>query len=136
MKSIDAYLFFENQCREAMTFYQSCFGGELFLQTVGESPVAGNLPVHMHHFIMHASLKTGDITLMASDNCMGTPIVKGSTVSLSISCNTVDELHNLFAKLAEGGSIFNEPKLEFWGDTFASLTDKYGFSWMLLHNDR
>jgi PhnB protein len=34
MKRIDAYLFFENNCRKAMTFYQDCLGGELFFNWI------------------------------------------------------------------------------------------------------
>ena len=41
MAQLNAYLRFNGKCREAMTFYQACLGGELTIQTVGESPMAG-----------------------------------------------------------------------------------------------
>jgi uncharacterized glyoxalase superfamily protein PhnB len=34
MAKINAYLTFNGNCREAMTFYQSCFDGDLTLETV------------------------------------------------------------------------------------------------------
>ena len=47
MVQLNPYLRFNGNCREAMTFYQSCLGGELTIQTVGESPVAGQMPPSM-----------------------------------------------------------------------------------------
>ena len=45
--SIHSYLTFSGNCREAMTFYQECFGGTLTFQTVGDSPMSGKLPKKM-----------------------------------------------------------------------------------------
>jgi PhnB protein len=33
MKSVNAYIHFEGNCRAAMSFYQKCLGGELQLAT-------------------------------------------------------------------------------------------------------
>lgn len=41
MTQINAHLIFSGNYREAMNFYKSCLGGELTLQTIGESPLAG-----------------------------------------------------------------------------------------------
>ena len=134
MKRIDAYLFFDkNNCREAFTFYQECLGGDLFFMPVSESPAAEQFPPNMADFILHACLKKGDIMLMASDNCVGQPIVTGKNICLSLSCDSEEEVHALYAKLSAGGQASNPPKLEFWGDVFGSLTDKYGFEWMIAY---
>jgi PhnB protein len=37
MKEATPYLIFNGNCREAMTFYQSCLGGELNVMTFGEA---------------------------------------------------------------------------------------------------
>jgi PhnB protein len=132
MKRIDAYLFFDNKCREAMTFYQECLGGELFIQTVAESPMAEQFP-DMGSTVMHASLTHGDLTLMASDS-MGYPIKEGSAVTLSLGCSSEEELHSVYAKLSAGGTQTSLPKLESWGDVFGMLTDKYGINWMTVYN--
>ncbi len=44
MSTINSYLRFNGNCSEAMTFYKDCLGGELTMQKVGESPMAGNMP--------------------------------------------------------------------------------------------
>jgi len=131
MKRIDAYLFFEDNCREVMTYYQECLGGELNLMTVGESPVAAQLPPAMKDKVLHACLSHDGVVLMASDNCMGGPLVQSKNFSLSLVCSNEEEVHTLYNKLAEGGEIVTAPKVEFWGDVFGMLVDKYGTSWML-----
>lgn len=134
MKRIDAYLFFdENNCRDAFNFYHECLGGDLFFMTVGESPVADKMPPHMAGLVLHACLSIGDIKLMASDNCMGQPILQGKNVGLSLACNSEQEVHDVYAKLSAGGIATNAPKLEFWGDVFGTLTDKFGFEWMITY---
>ena len=45
MAQLNPYLNFNNNCREAMSFYKDCLGGELVLQTVGEMPaMAAQMP--------------------------------------------------------------------------------------------
>lgn len=134
MKRIDAYLFFDNNCREVMTFYQECLGGELNLMTIAQSPIAAQMPEHMADLIMHACLNNGDVILMASDNCMGQPIPRGKNVTLSLNCSSEEEVHALYAKLSAGGQANNPPKLEFWGDVFGMLTDKYDQDWMVTYS--
>ena len=41
---IHSYLTFNGNCREAMSFYQDCLGGDLVLQTIGDSPLSKKMP--------------------------------------------------------------------------------------------
>lgn len=131
MKRIDAYLFFEKECREAMTFYQQCLGGELSLMPLGESANADQLPADKKDLIMHSSLTNGSVTLLAADNCMGRPLENGKRMALTLHCSSDEELHNLYNKLSDGGNATHTPRVEFWGDTFGMLTDKFDIDWML-----
>ena len=56
MTQINAYLTFSGNCREAMNFYKSCLGGELTLQTIGESPLGDKMPPQMKDSILHSTL--------------------------------------------------------------------------------
>ena len=47
MTQINSYLTFSGNCREAMTFYRECLGGELYFQTIGESPLSEKMPEQM-----------------------------------------------------------------------------------------
>lgn len=131
MASINPYLTFAGQCREAMTFYQSCFGGELFFQTVAESPVAAQLPEEMRDLIMHSSLTSGHITIMGSDMTPKGGVYTGNHLSLLIDCGSKEEITAFFQKLSEGGEVRHQIEPTFWGALFGDLKDKYGIQWML-----
>ena len=60
---------FNGDCREAMEFYKSCFGGELKIMTHGESPMAAQAPAELRDKVMHSFLKSGKIEFMGAD-CM------------------------------------------------------------------
>ena len=67
MAQIQAYVFFKSNCREAMTFYKQCLGGELLMQTVGESPMAEHMPAEMHNDVLHSQLVADGFVLQGSD---------------------------------------------------------------------
>jgi PhnB protein len=131
MTQIYAYLTFGGNCREAMTFYKECLGGELYFQTVGESPLSDKMPKSMKDCILHATLTKGALVLQASDMTPQTGLVKGNTVSLSLNCNSEEEIKNFYKKLSAGGSAGHVLEDTFWGAIFGDLTDKFGNHWLL-----
>lgn len=130
MAQLNPYLNFDNNCREAMNFYKDCFGGELFLQTVGESPeMAAQMPPHLKDSVLHSTLTSAGITIMASD-LNREKRVEGNTVHLCVNCDTEDEINTFFSKLSAGGVVI-QPIAEMpWGAKYGELTDKYGKHWM------
>ncbi len=130
MTQINAYLGFDGKCREAMTFYQECLGGELTLQTMAESPLADQMPAEDGQNILHSTLTQGDLVLMATDMGRGERI-NGNTVSLALNCSSEEEINRFFSNLSVGGQISCPLSEQFWGGTFGSFTDKYGMNWML-----
>jgi PhnB protein len=130
MATLNPYLKFNDvKCREAMNFYQSILGGELTFQTVGESPMAGEMPGEEAR-IMHAELKAPGVLIYGSDMMRDKAIV-GDNVGLSLNYDDVEEQKNHFAKLSEGGEVFMPLEKAFWGSMFGVVTDKYGIEWML-----
>jgi PhnB protein len=68
MTQLIAYLHFSGQCREALTFYQQCLGGELNMQKVAESPMGAQMPSEAGANILHGTLtKDGAVIVMGSD---------------------------------------------------------------------
>ena len=129
MTHINAYLNFNGQAREAMTFYHECLGGELVLQKISESPMAARMPSEMGVKILHSTLTKNSLVLMASD-MMGNSVVKGNSISLCVNCSSDEEINSFFSNLSKGGNV-NEPLHQsFWGATFGSLTDKFGITWI------
>lgn len=124
--ALDPYIFFHGNCQEAMEFYKSVFGGELIIQTYADVKMG---TIDQKGWVMHAVLSGGCVKIMASDTEKASP--KAAKISLSLGDADEETLRPIFNKLAEGGSVFSELKKEFWGDTFGSLTDKYGVEWMV-----
>jgi PhnB protein len=61
------FLLFDGNCAEAMTFHHSCFGGELTLTKLGDSPMKDQLPVEKHVRIINAVLRSGELEISATD---------------------------------------------------------------------
>lgn len=128
---IHSYLTFDGNCSEAMAFYKACLGGELSLQTVGESPLSQKMPSKMKDCILHATLTKGALVLMGSDMVPPSGLLKGNAVSLSLSCNSEEDIYTCYQKLAAGGTADHPIEVSFWGALFGDLTDKYGNHWLL-----
>ena len=125
---LEVYLFFPGNCKEAMDFYKGVFGGEVFVQTFDEVP--GEKPANSAGKVMHASLTSDDVHIMASDSTEHDHF-EISAVSLSLSGTDEAKLRGFFDKLAEGGKVTMPIEKQSWGALFGSLTDKYGFDWMV-----
>ncbi len=131
MTQIHSYITFQGNCREAMTFYRDCIGGDLDLQTVSGSAIEAQCPPEMKDQILHAILTKGVLTLMGSDMIGPEGYHKGNNMALSLTCSSEEEINDFFAKLSDGGSIHHELNTAFWGATFGVLNDRFGNRWML-----
>jgi PhnB protein len=128
VKAIQAYLNFDGDTREAMSFYKECLGGTLTLQTFGE--IDPNTPADSKDRVMHARLEKDSAVLMASDTMKGNPFYKGNNLWLNNDCSSVEELDRVFVALSQGGTVLMPPANQFWGARFAMLIDKFGVNWM------
>lgn len=131
MTNINSYLIFNGNCREAMTFYKECLGGELNFQTIGESPLADKMPSQMKEFILHSTLTGKDFVIIGSDMTPETGLVKGNAVSLMLNCTSETAIRMAFDKLSDGGTVKHQLEDTFWGALFGDLKDKFGNNWIL-----
>jgi len=131
---INSYLTFNGNCKEAMTFYKECLGGELTFQTVGESPLSDKMPKKMKNCILHSTLTKDALVLMGSDMVSENGLVKGNSVSLSLNCSSEEEIRNCFTNLSTGGTANHPLEDSFWRALFGDLTDKFGNHWILNFN--
>ncbi len=122
--------FNDSKGQEAMNFYKDCFGGELEVMKVKDSPMAKDIPADKQENIMHSMLKSDKATFIGMD-MMRDKAVIGDNVGISIDCESDEQLRDYFTKLSAGGDVFMAPEMQFWGGLFAVLTDKYGVEWML-----
>lgn len=131
MTQITPYLNFNGNCREAMTFYKDCLGGELVLQPVKGTPMEAQCPAGKENEIMHSTLTGDGFLLMASDMLGPDGLRPGNNFSLTINCHSEEQIRSLFEKLSAGGHVFEPLRVQFWGALFGMLTDKFGTRWML-----
>ncbi|MEA9357309.1 VOC family protein [Bacteriovorax sp. PP10] len=129
MKTVTPYLIFNGNCKEAVNFYNSHLGGELFMTTYGEAPQT-DCPSGAENKIIHANLKKGDFNLMASDTPTGTAHV-GDNIQLYLHCESREEVEKIYKGLSEGGTQKVPLNDTFWGAYFGMFTDKFGINWML-----
>ena len=131
MIGINSYLTFGGNCREAMTFYKECIGGDLSFQTIGESPMSGKMPPQMKENILHSTLINGDVVIMATDCVRDEGLIKGNTISLCLNCSSEEEIKTFYKKLSTDGKSNHPLAATFWGAVFGDLTDKFGNNWLL-----
>jgi PhnB protein len=131
MSTLNPYLSFRDNAREALEFYQSVFGGELTLSTFGESPMSGDYPDEGDK-ILHGQLVTSSgFTLMGADTPSAMEHHPGNAYSVSISGDEDAELRGYWGKLTDGATVTAELNTAPWGDTFGMLNDRFGVSWLV-----
>jgi PhnB protein len=131
---LNPYLNFRGQTREAMTFYQSVFGGQLDVMTyadLGGDLAAMGVTEAESGQVMHSMLTVSDsVHLMAADvpSKMEGEFPHGQ---IALSGDDHDTLQGWFAGLGEGGTIHVPLEKAPWGDWFGQLADRYGVTWMV-----
>jgi PhnB protein len=132
---VQPYLFFDGRCEEAIEFYRKTLGAEVeMMMRFKDSPEAADpamCPPGSGEKVMHASIRIGDTTVMASDGrCMGQPKFDG--FALSISVNDEAEAERLFAALAEDGQVQMPMTKTFFASRFGMVADRFGVGWMVV----
>jgi PhnB protein len=131
MSQLDAYLFFDGNCAEAMRFYERTLGGKLeALLTHADSPAAQQAPPGMADRIMHARLVFEGGVLMASDDQPGQRVEKKG-FALSLTFPDAEAAKQKFDALVTGGKVTMPFSQTFWADGFGMLVDRFGTPWMV-----
>ncbi|SPE39931.1 conserved hypothetical protein [Candidatus Sulfopaludibacter sp. SbA3] len=130
MTEVVTYLNFDGNCRQAMEFYAKCLGGELQLMPFSEIPGDNPQMKAAGDRIMHARLSKGFTVLMASDTMPGMPFQQGNNFSVSIGCESLEEIEAFFAAVGEGGTVTMPLQDQFWGARFGMIKDQFGIHWM------
>jgi PhnB protein len=132
---IQAYLFFDGRCEEAIGLYQRVLGAKVeMLMRFRESPdpiPPGMIPPGSENKVMHAALQVGETMLMMSDgHCAGTTKFDGFSLSLTVASQA--EAERVFAALAEGGQVRMPLGKTFYSPCFGMLADRFGVGWMVI----
>ena len=131
---ITPYIMFNDNCEQALKFYEDALGGEIRdLMRFEGSPVEKmnadpNKVMHSHFYM------DGNLLFMASDG--GNNAGGGGLVHLSLNFTDNGKMENVFAKLSDGGTVTMPLQDTFWGARFGMLTDQYGINWMFNHDKK
>src|ERR1700682_739833 len=131
---VQPYLVFEGRCEEAIEFYKKALGAKVEMlmrfKDAPERPPAGECAPNADDKIMHATLKIGEATVMASDGRMqGKPGFQG--FALSVDMKTKQEAERTFRALSEGGQVQMPLGKTFFADSFGMVADRFGVPWMV-----
>lgn len=128
---IQPYLFFEGRCDEALEFYRKAVDAEVTVRMrYKDSPEPGMHTAGMEDKVMHAEVRIGNTTLMASDGrCDATQSFQG--FALYIAAPDQAKAERYFAALSEGGEVRMPLAKTFWSPCFGMTTDRFGILWMI-----
>jgi PhnB protein len=127
---LNPYLGFKDTAREAMTFYQSVFGGELTVSTFGDFQASQD-PAEQD-LVMHSQLEAPNgLVLMASDTPSHVEYKPQAGVSVSLSGDDEAALRGYWDALSEGGTVAVPFEKAPWGDTFGMVVDRFGTTWLV-----
>lgn len=130
---LNTYLNYGGNCAEAFRFYEKELGGKIeMLMTHGQSPVPG-AGEEMKDKVLYASITIAGTVVMASD----VPADRFQPMRSVYLCLGVDsdaEAERIYALLTEGGQIYMPIQETFFATRFAQLRDRFGTSWMIIHD--
>jgi PhnB protein len=128
---LDVYVNYPGHCQEAFQFYEKNLGGKITMMLTHEQqPGAANVPAEWKNAVLHARIGIGDTVLMGADIPNAEPM---RSAYLTLRFDSAKEAERIYALLSEGGEIFMKMEETFFASRFAMLRDKFGTSWMLLH---
>jgi PhnB protein len=127
---LDIYLNYRGNCEEAFRFYEQHLGGKITGIVRHKEQPNPNVPAGWGEKITHARIEIGDTVLMGADIPSAEPM---RSAYLSLTLDTEAEAERLYALLTDGGEIFMRMAKMPFANRFAMLRDRFGTSWMLLH---
>ena len=127
------YLNYGGNCRQAFEFYAQHLGGKItMLTTHGEQPDANKVPPDWRNAVLHARIELGETTVLGAD-IPPDRFQPMRSAYLTLILESAAEAERIYALLTEGGQIFMPMEETFFASRFAMLRDRFGTSWMLLH---
>jgi len=124
---IMTFFMFDGQAEEAMRFYTSLFKqSEIIHITHYETDESGN-----QGKVMQATFSLNGQLFMCIDSNVKHTFTFTPSISLYVTCDTEEEIDELFEKLSEDGQVLMPLASYPFSQKFAWVTDKFGVSWQL-----
>jgi PhnB protein len=127
---LDVYVNYRGTCEDAFRFYEQQLGGRITNTVRHRDQPNPNIPPDWQDKILHARIELGGTVLMGADIPSAEPM---RSAYLSLSVDSEAEAERIYGLLSDGGQVFMKMEKTPFANRFAMLRDKFGTSWMLLH---
>jgi len=135
MVTLNPYLSFRDNAREALEHYHRVLGGSLDISTFGSMPGEMGYDPSESELVMHGQLSTDDgLVLMASDTPSSMEYREPAGISVSLSGDEADTLRAAWDGLSDGGQVTIPLAPAPWGGESGMFVDRFGISWMVAIN--
>jgi PhnB protein len=125
------HLNFRGDAREALTFYQSVFGGQLILVS-NEEAHSAELPAEAQQVKFGQVIGENGFQIMGYDVPGSVAYDQGEkSVFVSVRGDSADEIAELWKKLIPGSTIIEQLAPSFFSPAYGMLKDKFGVVWVL-----
>ncbi len=136
--SVQVFLNFNGNCREAVEFYAKVFDCEApRFMTFGDVPPGQDfppIPDEQKKLVLYTELNIEGSKMMFSDTTPAMKLNIGNNVNITVGSKDMDKIKIWFDRLKEDGAVHMEPQKTFWSDCYCMLVDKFGIPWQLSHD--
>ncbi|MBZ5556163.1 MAG: VOC family protein [Acidobacteriia bacterium] len=127
------YLNYGGNCAQAFRFYEQHLGGQItMMMRHGEAPNQSEVPPAWKDAVLHARMNLGGTELLGAD-VPPDRFQPMRSAYLTLTLDSDQDAERVYALLSDNGQIFMPMQETFFASRFAMLRDKFGTSWMLLH---
>ena len=127
---LDIYVNYRGNCEQAFRFYEQHLGAKITGVARHGEQANPNLPDDWKDKILHARIEIGTSVVMGADIPHAEPM---RSAYLTLTLDSEADAEGVYALLADGGEIFMKMEKMPFANRFAMLRDRFGTSWMLLH---
>ena len=127
---LDIYVNYRGLCEEAFHFYEQHLGGRITGVAYHRDQPNPALPSDWSDKVLHARIEIGSTVLMGADVPNAEPM---RSAYLTLTLDSEADAERTYAVLSDGGEIFMKMERMPFANRFAMLRDRFGTSWMLLH---
>ncbi len=138
MANLNPHILFNGNAEEAITFYQSVFGGEIgkIIRMKDISSPEFPVPENEANKLLNIALSFGTNAISANDvpESMGKVNENENRSKIAVRAESKEEADKLFNGLSAGGTVEMPIADSPWGTYFAMFRDKYGIEWTIEFN--